>query len=185
MGAGIFPLRRCAQWATLRLWWGARLSSVWAGSRTCHTLPKVMHILSAGGQPSSSKRCAPRGEIRSPSMSRGAFERNEVLGFQTIKDLTRKGPSWDLASCTECGAVRSPNCPRASVGGRSLSPARDHLRASWPMPNEEFSSLRASPKEQKTDHRLLDQAPREIWGVHGHVWALRPKSARVYIDPAQ
>jgi Fe-S oxidoreductase len=59
----------------------------------------------------------------------GAFERNESLGLQTIKDLTWKDV-FDLYSCTECGRCTS-NCP-ANLSGKILSPKeiilelRDH-----------------------------------------------------------
>jgi Fe-S oxidoreductase len=59
----------------------------------------------------------------------GAFERNEPLGLQTIKDLNWKDV-FDLYSCTECGRCTS-NCP-ANLSGKILSPKeiilelRDH-----------------------------------------------------------
>ena len=49
----------------------------------------------------------------------GAFERDEVLGYETLGDLTRKD-LLDVAACTECGR-REMNCP-AAISGKVLSP---------------------------------------------------------------
>ncbi len=104
--------------------------------------PKVMHILTAGIN-LFFQEMRPRGRLEVLDVE-GAFERNEVLGFQTIQDLTRKD-LLDLASCTECGRCEA-NCP-AHLSGKILSPReiilelRDHA-------NEELPAL-SKPKEQR------------------------------------
>ena len=87
----------------------------------------------------------------------GAFERNEPLGLQTIKDL-----SWrdilDLYSCTECGRCEA-ECP-AHLSGKTLSPKeiilelRDHAYEEFP--------LFGKPKEAH-DVVPLAVKPEEIW----------------------
>ncbi len=117
--------------------------------------PKVMHILSAGVN-LFFQEMRPRGRLEVLDVE-GAFERNEVLGFQTIKDLTRKD-FLDLASCTECGRCEA-NCP-AHLSGKILSPReiilelRDHAHAEIPA----FGKL----KEQK---QIIGYSikPEEIW----------------------
>ncbi len=65
-----------------------------------------------------------------------AFDNDEVLGYATIADLTRKD-LLDLTSCTECGRCEI-NCP-AHLSGKTLSPRdivvklRDQLNAEQPL----------------------------------------------------
>ena len=65
-----------------------------------------------------------------------AFENDEVLGYATVADLTRKD-RLDLASCTECGGCEV-NCP-AHLSGKQLSPRdvilqlRDQVNAELPL----------------------------------------------------
>lgn len=87
----------------------------------------------------------------------GAFERNEVLGLQTIKDL-----SWrdvlDLYSCTECGRCQA-ECP-AHLSGKVLSPKeiilelRDHAYQETPLFGKAKESQDVVPLAVK---------PEEIW----------------------
>lgn len=66
----------------------------------------------------------------------GAFEREETLGLQTIKDLTIHD-FLDLYSCTECGRCEE-ECP-AHHSGKVLSPKeiilelRDHAYREYPL----------------------------------------------------
>ncbi|MCS6936891.1 MAG: heterodisulfide reductase-related iron-sulfur binding cluster [Candidatus Bipolaricaulota bacterium] len=99
--------------------------------------PKVMHLLTAGVNLFFQEMRA-RGRLEVLDVE-GAFERNEVLGFQTLKDLSRKD-FLDLASCTECGRCEA-NCP-AHLSGKILSPKeiilelREHANeeiATWPF----------------------------------------------------
>ncbi len=96
--------------------------------------PKVVHIFSAiinillqdlGGN----------GRLQ-PVDVEAAFDNDEVLGYATIADLTRKD-LLDLTSCTECGRCEI-NCP-AHLSGKTLSPRdivlqlRDQLNAEQPL----------------------------------------------------
>ncbi len=135
--------------------------------------PKVMHILSAGVN-LFFQELRPRGRLEVLDVE-GAFERNEVLGFQTIKDLTRKD-LLDLASCTECGRCEA-NCP-AHLSGKILSPReiilelRDHV-------NEELPAF-GKPKEHK---QIIGYSikPEEIWACTTCMACV--EVCPVYIDP--
>ncbi|MBI3659105.1 (Fe-S)-binding protein [Candidatus Acetothermia bacterium] len=87
----------------------------------------------------------------------GAFERNESLGLQTIKDLNWKDV-FDLYSCTECGRC-TDNCP-AHLSGKILSPKeiilelRDHAEHEIPA----FGK----PTETR-DIVGISVQPEEIW----------------------
>lgn len=135
--------------------------------------PKVMHILSAGVN-LFFQEMRPRGRLEVLDVE-GAFERNEVLGFQTLKDLTRKD-FLDLASCTECGRCEA-NCP-ANLSGKVLSPReiilelRDHA-------NEEFPVL-GKPQEHK---KIIGYSikPEEIWACTTCMACV--EVCPVFIDP--
>ncbi len=135
--------------------------------------PKVMHILSAGVN-LFFQEMRPRGRLEVLDVE-GAFERNEVLGFQTIKDLTRKD-LLDLASCTECGRCEA-NCP-AHLSGKILSPReiiielRDHA-------NEELPAF-GKPKEHK---QIIGYSikPEEIWACTTCMACV--EVCPVFIDP--
>ncbi|OGF54939.1 MAG: hypothetical protein A2Z21_08885 [Candidatus Fraserbacteria bacterium RBG_16_55_9] len=87
----------------------------------------------------------------------GAFERNEPLGLQTIKDA-----SWrdilDLYSCTECGRCEA-ECP-AHLSGKILSPKeiilelRDHAYEEHPLFGKPTATRDLIP---------LSVKPEEIW----------------------
>jgi Fe-S oxidoreductase/nitrate reductase gamma subunit len=87
----------------------------------------------------------------------GAFERDEVLGLQTIRELSWKDV-LDLFSCTECGRCQAV-CP-AHNSGKILSPKeiilelRDHAYREIPVLGK--------PKEPQ-DVVPLSVKPEEIW----------------------
>ncbi len=80
-------------------------------------IPKMMHLISAGVN-IFFEDLRPQGRLVKLDVE-GAFERDEVLGLETLSDLTRKD-LLDVVSCTECGRCEE-NCP-ASISGKSLSP---------------------------------------------------------------
>jgi Fe-S oxidoreductase len=135
--------------------------------------PKVMHILTAGVN-LFFQEMRPRGRLEVLDVE-GAFERNEVLGFQTLKDLTRKD-FLDLASCTECGRCEV-NCP-AHLSGKILSPReiilelRDHAIAEFPAFGKSI--------EQK---QIIGYSikPEEIWACTTCMACV--EVCPVYIDP--
>jgi Fe-S oxidoreductase len=135
--------------------------------------PKVMHILTAGVN-LFFQELRPRGRLEVLDVE-GAFERNEVLGFQTIKDLTRKD-LLDLASCTECGRCEA-NCP-AHLSGKILSP-REIILELRTHANEEFPAF-GKPKEQK---QIIGYSikPEEIWACTTCMACV--EVCPVYIDP--
>ncbi len=63
-------------------------------------------------------RTAPQGRMEKLDVE-GAFEREESLGLETIKNLSWKDV-FDLYNCTECGRCEA-NCP-AHLSGKVLSP---------------------------------------------------------------
>jgi len=87
----------------------------------------------------------------------GAFERDETLGLQTLRELSWKDV-LDLFSCTECGRCQA-ECP-AYNAGKILSPKeiilelRDHAYREVP--------LFGKPKEPQ-DVVPLSVKPEEIW----------------------
>lgn len=135
--------------------------------------PKVMHILSAGVN-LFFQEMRPRGRLEVLDVE-GAFERNEVLGFQTLKDLTRKD-FLDLASCTECGRCEA-NCP-AHLSGKILSPReiilelRDHA-------NEEFPAFGKLQEHKKIIGYSIK--PEEIWACTTCMACV--EVCPVFIDP--
>jgi len=106
---------------TLRLWhsglWWVHGVVALAGIGALPFAPKVMHLL-ASGVNLLYRDQRPRGRLF-PLDVEGAFERDEVLGFDTLGELTRKD-RLDVTSCTECGRCEL-NCP-ASISGKVLSP---------------------------------------------------------------
>lgn len=135
--------------------------------------PKVMHILSAGVN-LFFQDMRPRGRLELLDVE-GAFERNEVLGFQTLKDLTRKD-FLDLASCTECGRCEA-NCP-AHLSGKILSP-REIILELRTHANEEFPAF-GRPKEHK---QIIGYSikPEEIWACTTCMACV--EVCPVFIDP--
>ena len=96
--------------------------------------PKVVHILSATiNILLQDLRTAGR---LLPVDVEAAFENDEVLGYASIADLTRKD-LLDLTSCTECGRC-DISCP-AHLSGKTLSPRdivlqlRDQLNDEQPL----------------------------------------------------
>ena len=87
----------------------------------------------------------------------GAFERNESLGLQTIKDLNWKDV-FDLYSCTECGRC-TDNCP-AHLSGKILSPKEIILE----LRDHAVHEIPAFGKPAKTrDIVGISVKPEEIW----------------------
>jgi len=80
-------------------------------------VPKVMHLIGAAVN-IFFEDLRPRGRL-APLDVEGAFERDEVLGYETLGDVTRKD-LLDATACTECGRCEM-NCP-AAIAGKVLSP---------------------------------------------------------------
>jgi Fe-S oxidoreductase/nitrate reductase gamma subunit len=98
------------------LWWLHGVIAL-AGLGALPFAPKVMHILTSGANLLFRDR-RPAGRLF-PLDVEGAFERDEVLGFDSLENLPRKD-RLDLSSCTECGRCEL-NCP-ANISGKVLSP---------------------------------------------------------------
>lgn len=167
----VLPTETVRSWH-LVLWWAhGFLALGWIAYLPY--APKVMHILAAGVN-LFFQEMRPRGRLEVLDVE-GAFERNEVLGVQTIKDLTRKD-FLDLASCTECGRCEA-NCP-AHLSGKILSPreiiveVRDHA-------NEELPAF-GKPTEHK---QVIGYSiePEEIWACTTCMACV--EVCPVYIDP--
>lgn len=80
-------------------------------------VPKVMHLIGSAVNLFFDD-LRPQGRL-APLDVEGAFERDEVLGYETLSDLNRKD-LLDVTACTECGRCEM-NCP-ASISGKVLSP---------------------------------------------------------------
>ena len=98
------------------LWWAHGLLAL-AGLAYLPFAPRVMHLLAAGVN-TLFRDLRPRGRLEALDVE-GAFERDEVLGYETLADLSRKD-LLDVTSCTECGRCEL-NCP-AHIAGKTLSP---------------------------------------------------------------
>lgn len=98
------------------LWWVHTVLAL-GGIAALPYAPKAMHVLTAGVN-LVFRDLRPGGRLEVLDVE-GAFERDEVLGFETLKDLTRKD-LLDATSCTECGRCEI-NCP-ANIAGKVLSP---------------------------------------------------------------
>jgi Fe-S oxidoreductase len=148
--------------------------------------PKVMHILTAGIN-LFFQEIHPHGRLEVLDVE-GAFERNEVLGFQTLKDLSRKD-FLDLASCTECGRCEV-NCP-AYLSGKILSPReiilklREHANAEFPTLTPSLSltgrGWPARPGEGQKQIIGYSIKPEEIWACTTCMACV--EVCPVYIDP--
>ncbi|HHP7235963.1 MAG TPA: (Fe-S)-binding protein [Desulfobacterales bacterium] len=98
------------------LWWFHGIAAL-SGIALLPFVPKVMHLIGAGVNLFFDD-LRPQGRL-APLDVEGAFERDEVLGYETLGDLTRKD-LLDVVACTECGRCEM-NCP-ASISGKVLSP---------------------------------------------------------------
>jgi Fe-S oxidoreductase len=98
------------------LWWIHAVLAL-SGLAILPYAPKAMHMLTAGIN-LLFRDMRPQGRLTLLDVE-GAFERDEVLGVETVADLSGKD-FLDAASCTECGRCES-NCP-ASIAGKLLSP---------------------------------------------------------------
>lgn len=135
--------------------------------------PKVMHILTAAVN-LFFRDMRDKGRL-APVDVEAAFENEDILGFDTIADLTRKD-MLDLASCTECGRC-DINCP-AHLSGKLLSPRniivnlRDQVNAEIP----------AFGKAQESK-RIIEASisPEEIWACTTCMACV--DACPVYIDP--
>lgn len=84
----------------------------------------------------------------------GAFERDESLGYETLKDLSRKD-FLDVVSCTECGRCEM-NCP-AAISGKVLSPRevvlglRRQFNSEYPLTGEPAEAQRILDAEISAD----------------------------------
>ena len=121
VGAGLSRLWAGAEDETIRawhaaLWWVHAVLALGAVAAVPYN-SKVVHILSAGVN-LLFRDLRPRGQLERLDVE-GAFERDEVLGADTLVELTRKD-RLDLISCTECGRCEA-NCP-AHLAGKALSP---------------------------------------------------------------
>ena len=117
--------------------------------------PKVVHILSATIN-LLLQELRPAGKLQSVDVE-AAFENDEVLGYATIADLTRKD-LLDLTSCTECGRCEI-SCP-AHLSGKSLSP-RDIVLQLRGQLNDEQPLVGAG----RTPQPIIDNSisREEIW----------------------
>lgn len=144
--------------------------------------PKVMHILTAGVN-LFFQEMRPRGRLELLDVE-GAFERNEVLGYQTLKELTRKD-FLDLASCTECGRCEA-DCP-AHLSGKVLSPReivlelRDHANREFPTLSLKGRGWRAAPGEGQKQIIGYSVKPEEIWACTTCMACV--EACPVFIDP--
>ncbi len=109
-------------------------------------VPKAMHLIAAGVN-IFFEDLRPQGRLAKLDVE-GAFERDEVLGYETLNELSRKD-LLDTVSCTECGRCEM-NCP-ASISGKILSP-REIVLGLRRQLNTEFP-LAGKPAEQR---RILD-----------------------------
>jgi len=142
------------------------LSSLYLGSWWLHLLTilvflnylpisKHFHVITALPNVVFYKT-TPQGRM-TPLDVEGAFEREETLGLQTVKDLTWRD-ILDLYSCTECGRCEAV-CP-AHNSGKVLSPKeiilelRDHAYEEHP--------LFGKPKEPR-EIVPISVKPEEIW----------------------
>jgi Fe-S oxidoreductase/nitrate reductase gamma subunit len=121
VGYALSALFAAADPGTLRawhaaLWWVHGLLAL-AGIATLPFAPRVTHVITAGVN-TLFRDLRPRGRLESLDVE-GAFERDEILGADTLADLSRKD-LLDAASCTECGRCEL-NCP-AHIAGKVLSP---------------------------------------------------------------
>lgn len=115
------------------LWWVHAVMAL-SGIALLPFVPKVMHLIGAGVNLFFDD-LRPQGRL-APLDVEGAFERDEVLGYETLGDLTRKD-LLDVTACTECGRCEM-NCP-AAIAGKVLSPRevvlglRRQLNAEQPL----------------------------------------------------
>jgi len=98
------------------LWWGHTVIAL-AGLAYLPYAPKAMHMMTAGVN-LFLRDLQSKGHL-APLDVEGAFERDDVLGFDTLAELSRKD-FLDVAACTECGRCEI-NCP-AHIAGKLLSP---------------------------------------------------------------
>ncbi len=98
------------------LWWGHAVIAL-AGLAYVPYAPKAMHMITAGVN-LFFRDLRYRGYLE-PLDVEGAFERDDVLGFDSLEQLSRKD-LLDVAACTECGRCEI-NCP-AYIAGKHLSP---------------------------------------------------------------
>lgn len=128
-GAGADAMRN----AHVVFWWLHGILAL-AGIAVLAYVPKVMHLIAAGVN-IFFEDLRPRGRLAKLDVE-GAFERDEVLGYETLPDLTRKD-FLDVVSCTECGRCEM-NCP-AAISGKILSPReivlglRRHFNTEYPI----------------------------------------------------
>ena len=98
------------------LWWVHAVLAL-GGLAFLPYAPKAMHMLTAWVN-LFFRELRPQGRL-APLDVEGAFERDEILGFDTLAELSRKD-LLDAVSCTECGRCEI-NCP-AHIAGKTLSP---------------------------------------------------------------
>ena len=128
----------CHAW----LWWSHGLLAL-AGIAAIPFAPKTMHMLTAGVN-TFFRDLRPQGRLATLDVE-GAFDRDEVLGLESMAQLDRKN-GLDLYSCTECGRCQD-NCP-ASISGKELSPRTVILELK--AQNEQELPLLGAPGEQRS-----------------------------------
>lgn len=140
-GAGVDALNS----GHVLLWWLHGILAL-AGIALFPLVPKGMHLIAAGVN-IFFEDLRPQGRL-APLDVEGAFERDEVLGYETLADLSRKD-LLDVAACTECGRCEM-NCP-AAISGKVLSP-REIILGLRRQANGEFPIV-GRPREQR---RILE-----------------------------
>jgi Fe-S oxidoreductase len=127
-------------------WWLHGLIAL-SGIALLAYIPKVMHLVGAGVN-IFFEDLRQQGRL-APLDVEGAFERDEVLGYETLGDLTRKD-LLDVTACTECGRCEM-NCP-AAIAGKVLSP-REIVLGLRRQLNAEHPLVGPSPPDPR---RILD-----------------------------
>ncbi len=127
------------------LWWVHAVLAL-GGLAYLPYSPKAMHMITAGIN-LLFRDLRSQGRL-APLDVEGAFERDEVLGFDTLADLSRKD-LLDVAACTECGRCEI-NCP-AYIASKRLSP-REVILGLRGQVNEEYPPF----AESSGHRRILD-----------------------------
>jgi len=137
LAAGITGVRQQGMQTAHVFFWWVHVVLALAAIALLPFVPKAMHLVAAGVN-IVFEDLRPQGRLQKLDVE-GAFERDEVLGYENLSDMTRKD-YLDVISCTECGRCEL-NCPAAN-SGKSLSPRdvilglRRQFNMEWPVVGE-------------------------------------------------